>query len=109
MGESFLTGFTGLSGLDNVANVKVLSIANTNTQLGTGNIGTGNIPTMATLKPLRSLRPLRLNPFASIPCVCGCLGIPSGLRPTALAPSLRSLSVFRGLILVQRDGFATGS
>ena len=27
-------------------------IANTNTQLETGNIGTGNIPTMATLKPL---------------------------------------------------------
>ena len=27
-------------------------IANANTQLETGNIGTGNIPTMATLKPL---------------------------------------------------------
>ena len=52
MDESFLTGFTGLTGLGNVANVKVLPIANANTQLETGNIGTGNIPTMATLKPL---------------------------------------------------------
>ena len=36
--------------MGNVANVKVLPIANTNTQLETGNIGTGNIPTMATLE-----------------------------------------------------------
>ena len=36
--------------IDNVANVKVLPIANTNTQLETGNIGTGNIPTMTTLE-----------------------------------------------------------
>ena len=34
---------------ENVANVKVLPIAKSNDQLGTGNIGTGNIPTMATL------------------------------------------------------------
>ena len=43
---------TGAADEVNVANVKVLPIANTNTQLETGNIGTGNIPTMATLKPL---------------------------------------------------------
>ena len=36
--------------MGNVANMKVLPIANTNTQLETGNIGTGNIPTMATLE-----------------------------------------------------------
>ena len=46
--ESCLTGFTGFSGLDNVANVKVLPIAN-------AQLETGNIPTMATLQPLRSL------------------------------------------------------
>ena len=34
----------------NVANVKMLPIPNTNTQLETGNIGTGNTSTLATLK-----------------------------------------------------------
>ena len=33
----------------NVANVKMLPIANSNSQLGNGNIGTGNTPTMATI------------------------------------------------------------
>ena len=36
--------------IDNVANVKVLPIDNANSQLETGNIETGNIPTMATLE-----------------------------------------------------------
>ena len=35
--------------MKNVANVKVLPMAKSNFQLGTGNIGTGNIPTLATL------------------------------------------------------------
>ena len=35
----------------NVANVEVLPVANPNTQLETGNIGTGNTSTMATLDP----------------------------------------------------------
>ena len=34
----------------NVANVEVLPVANANTQLETGNIGTGNNSTMATLE-----------------------------------------------------------
>ena len=34
----------------NVANVEVLPVANANTQLETGNIGTGNTITMATLE-----------------------------------------------------------
>ena len=36
--------------IDNVANVKVLPTANANSQLETGNIEIGNIPTMATLE-----------------------------------------------------------
>ena len=35
--------------VDNVANVKMLPMANSNSQLKTGNIGTGNTSTMATL------------------------------------------------------------
>ena len=45
----------------NVANVEVLPVANANTQLETGNIGTGNTITMATLEnSLRSSATLRL-------------------------------------------------
>ena len=36
--------------VDNVANVEVLPVTNSNTQLGTGNIGTGNTITTATLE-----------------------------------------------------------
>ena len=36
--------------VENVANVDVLPVANANTQLETGNIGTGNTITMATLE-----------------------------------------------------------
>ena len=36
--------------VENVANVEVLPVANANTQLETGNIGTGNNSTMATLE-----------------------------------------------------------
>ena len=41
--------YQGELDLENVANVKALPNTNANTQLGIGNIGTGNIPTMATL------------------------------------------------------------
>ena len=48
----FMDGLTARvdESLGNVANVQVLPIANTNTQLGNGKIGIGNIPTMATLE-----------------------------------------------------------
>ena len=36
--------------VESVANVEVLPVANANTQLETGNIGTGNTITMATLE-----------------------------------------------------------
>jgi len=39
-----------VEGVDNVANVEVLPVANPNTQLETDNIGTGNNSTMATLE-----------------------------------------------------------
>ena len=43
-------------GFANVANVKVLPMANSNDQLGTGNIGTGNNSTLATLiEPVDSI------------------------------------------------------
>jgi hypothetical protein len=47
--------------VENVANVEVLPVANANTQLETGNIGTGNTIIMATLEnSLRSSATLRL-------------------------------------------------
>ncbi len=39
----------GSNNVQNVANVEMLPMANSNIQLGNGNIGTGNISTMATL------------------------------------------------------------
>ena len=39
----------GTNSVQNVANVEVLPMTNPNTQLGIGNIGTGNISTLATL------------------------------------------------------------
>ena len=39
-----------VEGVDNVANVEVLPVTNANTQLGTGNIGTGNTSTMVTFE-----------------------------------------------------------
>ena len=59
-GESLFDRINRIYRIGNVANVKVLPIANTNTQLETGNIGTGNIPTMATLEEtLRTSRTSR--------------------------------------------------
>ena len=49
-GAFVLHGSVGSGG--NVANVKVLPIDNANSQLETGIIGTGNIPTMATFETL---------------------------------------------------------
>ena len=73
------------SGEANVANETVLPIFNSNNQLETGNIGIGNISTLATLTPEDSLTGLTgfsgsgsdsqlstLNSPLSTACSCGC-------------------------------------
>ena len=62
MGTNLVFGrVESVEGVDNVANEDVLPVANANTQLGSGNIGTGNTSIMATLESsLRSSASLRL-------------------------------------------------